>query len=69
MIAENTLTTEAFLPEADALILVTSYESPLSEEEMRFFRSVSSSGRRIFVVLNKHDTLSSEQRDRPGLRS
>jgi small GTP-binding protein len=63
VIAENTLTTEAFLPEADAFILVTSYESPLSEEEMRFFRSASSSGRRIFVVLNKHDTVSSEQRE------
>lgn len=63
VIAENTLTTEAFLPEADALVLVTSYESPLSEEEMRFFRSVSSSGRRVFVFLNKHDTVSSEQRE------
>ncbi len=30
-ISENTQTTEQFLPEADAFILVTSYESPLSE--------------------------------------
>jgi small GTP-binding protein len=62
VIVENTLTTEAFLPEADAFILVTSYESPLSEEEMRFFKAGSSSGRRIFVVLNKHDTVSSDDR-------
>jgi len=62
LIAENTLTTEAFLPEADAFVLVTSYESPLSEEEVRFFKAAFSSGRRIFVVLNKHDTVTLEQR-------
>jgi GTP-binding protein EngB required for normal cell division len=62
VIIENTLTTESFLPEADAFILVTSYEGPLSEEEMRFFRAGSSAGRRIFVVLNKHDTVSVENR-------
>ncbi len=62
VIIENTLTTESFLPEADAFVLVTSYEGPLSEEEMRFFRAGSSAGRRIFVVLNKHDTVSVENR-------
>jgi small GTP-binding protein len=60
-IAENTLTTEAFLPEADAFLLVTSYESPLTEEEIKFLRSASASARRIFIVLNKHDTVTSEQ--------
>jgi small GTP-binding protein len=62
VIVENTFTTEAFLPEADALILVTSYESPLSEDEFRFFKAGASSGRRIFVVLNKQDTVSPAQR-------
>jgi GTP-binding protein EngB required for normal cell division len=62
VIVENTLTTESFLPEADAFILVTSYEGPLSEEEMRFFRAGSLGGNRIFVVLNKHDTVSVENR-------
>jgi hypothetical protein len=62
VIVENTLTTEAYLPEADAFILVTSYESPLSEEEIRFFKAASSSGRRVFVVLNKHDTVGPEDR-------
>ena len=62
-IAENTRTTEAFLPEADAFLVVTSFESPLSEEEMRFFRSVSSSARRIFVALNKQDMASQQERD------
>jgi GTP-binding protein EngB required for normal cell division len=63
VIVENTFTTEAFLPVADALILVTSYESPLSEDEVRFFKAGASSERRIFVVLNKHDTVSPEQRN------
>jgi small GTP-binding protein len=62
-IAENTRTTEAFLPEADAFLVVTSYESALTEEEIGFLRSASSSARRIFVVLNKHDTVSMEQRE------
>jgi GTP-binding protein EngB required for normal cell division len=61
-IVENTLTTEAFLSEADAFLLVTTFDSPLSEEEVRFFRAVSSSGRRIFVVLNKQDTVSAAER-------
>jgi len=62
VIVENTLTTEAFLPEADAFLLVTSYESPLSEEELRFFKAASSSGRRIFVALNKQDTVLHDER-------
>ena len=63
VIVENTRTTEAFLPEADAFILVTSYESPLSEEEVRLFKAASTSGKRIFVVLNKHDPVSPEERE------
>jgi small GTP-binding protein len=61
-ITENTRTTEAFLPEADAFLLVTSYESPLSDEELRFCRIAASSGRRVFVALNKQDTASADDR-------
>jgi GTP-binding protein EngB required for normal cell division len=61
-ILENTRTTEAFFPEADAFVVVSSYESPISEEEIRFFRDASSSPRRIFVVINKQDTLSAHER-------
>jgi len=57
VIVENTLATESFLPEADAFVLVTSYESPLSEEEIRFFKAGLSSRKRIFVALNKSDIL------------
>ena len=61
-IEENTRTTESYLPEADAFLLVTSFDGPLSEEEMRFFRVASSSPRRVFVVLNKQDTVSDQER-------
>jgi small GTP-binding protein len=61
-IPENTRTTENFLPEADAFVLVTSYDSPLSEEELRIVRVASASGRRVFVVLNKHDLVTCDER-------
>ena len=61
-IEENTRTTQSYLPEADAFLLVTSFDSPLSEEEMRFLREVRSSSRRVFVVLNKQDTINDEER-------
>jgi hypothetical protein len=63
VVIENTLTTEAFLPEADAFILVTSYDSPLSEDEVRFLKAASARRSRIFVVVNKHDAVSLEQRE------
>lgn len=62
-IAENTRTTESFLPEADAFILLTSYESPMSAEELRVVREAHASARRTFVVLNKHDMVSPKERN------
>jgi small GTP-binding protein len=62
-IVENTRTTEAFLPEADAFLVVTSYESPVSEEEIKLFRRVANSGKRIFVIINKHDVVTEIDRD------
>ena len=61
-IFENTETTERFIPEIDVLILVTGYESPLTEDEIRFLNQATSSVRAVFVVLNKHDTVSQESR-------
>jgi len=61
-IIENTRTTEAFLPEADAFVLVTSYEGPLTEEESRVLESVHRSGRRVFVVVNKQDCVNDAER-------
>ena len=56
-IFENTETTERYIPEIDVLVLVSGYESPLTEEEVRFLSSASAYARGIFVVLNKHDTV------------
>ncbi len=61
-IPENTQTTEQFLPEADAFVLVTSYESPLSEEEDRILHRIRLTNKRLFVVLNKQDTVTAEER-------
>jgi small GTP-binding protein len=60
-ISENTETTERFLPQADAFVLVTSYESPLSEEEDRILHRIRLTNKRLFVVINKQDTVSPEQ--------
>jgi GTP-binding protein EngB required for normal cell division len=62
-IIENTLTTERFLPEADAFILVTSYESPLSEEEDRILQRIRNTNKKLFVVINKQDTIDAADRD------
>ncbi|HUB70595.1 MAG TPA: dynamin family protein [Acidimicrobiales bacterium] len=51
----NTQATLAFLPQADAVIFVTSFDSPFSEAEQTFLRSVRGQVKRIFVVLNKRD--------------
>jgi ribosome biogenesis GTPase A len=61
-IIENTLTTERFLPQADAFILVTSYESPLSEEEVRILERIRNTEKKLFIVLNKQDTATPEER-------
>ena len=61
-IEENTRTTRSYLPEADAFLLVTSFDSPLSQDELQFFRAIASFPRRIFVVLNKQDTVDERQR-------
>lgn len=61
-IIENTLTTERFLPQADAFVLVTSFESPLSEEEGRILERVRNTDKKLFVLLNKLDTVTPEER-------
>lgn len=62
-ILENTRTTERFLPEADAFVLVTSFEGPLSEEEVRFLHTAQASGKAVFVVVNKLDMATPAERE------
>jgi GTP-binding protein EngB required for normal cell division len=60
---ENTVTTEQFLPQADAVIFVTSFESPLGREELEFLGKVREHVRKAFFVVNKLDLVAPEQRD------
>ncbi len=61
--ADNTRTTEEFLPAADAFLLVSSYESPLSTEELRVLRFAARSTRQIFIALNKQDAVLPQERE------
>jgi small GTP-binding protein len=62
VIAENTATTNAFLPESDALLLVTSFESPLTDDEFIFARAALGD-LPVFVMLNKQDLVTPVKRD------
>ncbi len=62
-VLENTLTTESFLPEADAVVLVTSFDGALSEEELRVLHRTAPTLRPTFIVVNKSDMVSPEQRE------
>jgi GTP-binding protein EngB required for normal cell division len=59
---QNTLTTERFLPQADAFMVVTSFDSPLSGEELEVLRRIAPSASRVFLVINKHDLVSAADR-------
>jgi hypothetical protein len=61
-IPENTQTAMGFLPEADALVLVSGYDSPLSEDELHVLQAMASTSIQIFFVLNKQDTVAVEAR-------
>ena len=61
-IFENTKTTESFIPEIDVLVLVTSYESPLTDDEIRYLQQASVFVGAIFIVVNKQDTVVTEAR-------
>lgn len=63
-IVENTQTTKGFLPQIDALLLVTSFEFPLSAEEVAFFRQARSRRCKMFVIVNKLDLCPSAERER-----
>jgi GTP-binding protein EngB required for normal cell division len=59
-IKANTETAYSFLPKCDAVLFVTSVDSPLSEAELDLLRSIRQFVRKIFFILNKMDLLSNE---------
>ena len=62
VITENTQTTERFFPEADAFVLITSYDSPLSDEENRALHRIRQTGKTLFVIVNKQDMVGEDER-------
>ncbi|MEO8748777.1 MAG: dynamin family protein [Allobranchiibius sp.] len=56
----NTATTRQFLPQADAVIFVTGFDSPLTEAEMTLLREVGGTGNPLYLVINKRDLVSVE---------
>lgn len=59
---ENTATTYAFLPRADAVIFVTSVEAPLSAAEATFLQDIRQYVGKIFFIANKTDLLGPGER-------
>lgn len=62
-ITANTKAAEAFIPRADAAIVVMSVESPLDEEELALLQRVHEQVGTVFVVLNKADLVSTAERE------
>ena len=62
-IAANTATTKRFLPEADAVIFVTSFDAPLSEAQLELLSEVRGQVGKVFFVLNKLDLVDASEAD------
>jgi small GTP-binding protein len=56
----NTETTYSFLPNCDAVLFVTSADSPLSEPEVELLGAIRRYAKKIFFVLNKIDLLTDD---------
>lgn len=65
-IGANTATTEAYLPEADAVLLVSGFDCPLSREEAAVLERLVASGRKAFLVINKQDMIDAAARAEVG---
>lgn len=63
-IMENTETTRSFLPEIDAMVLVSGFDDPIDDEEAQALDSAKRAERKTFVVLNKEDLVSEEVRSK-----
>ena len=57
-VAISTATTRRFLPQADAVIFVTGFDSPLTDTEVRFLADAARHAGKLFLVLNKRDLVS-----------
>lgn len=62
-IAANTATTRKFVPQADAVLFVTGFDSPLTEAEVSFLADAVRHAGKLFLVLNKRDLVSAREAD------
>lgn len=62
-ISENNKTTLDFLAEASALLVVTSFESALSVEEISLLHFAKNQQLQVFLVVNKADLVSQAEQD------
>jgi predicted GTPase len=63
-ITTNTATTYAFLPQCDAVLFVTSVDSPFTSVELELLQNIRRYVHKIFFLVNKIDLLNErEQRD------
>lgn len=62
VIEANTATTYDFLPCSDAVIFVTSVDTPLTRTETDFLKSIREYVRKVFFVVNKIDLAADSQR-------
>ena len=61
IVREHQAVTEDFIPRADLVLFVTSFDRPLSESERQFLHFIRDAwGRRLVVVLNKADLARSD---------
>jgi hypothetical protein len=61
-IRENSRTTESYFPEADAVIVVSGFDGPLTDDEVRALRTFAQTGRPVFLVVNKQDLVPPAER-------
>ncbi len=62
-ITANTVTTYGFLPECDAVLFVTSVDTPMTSLELAFLKEIREYVDRIFFVVNKIDLVADVERD------
>jgi len=61
-IKANTETTYRFLPECDAVLLVTSIDTPMTSLELEFLKEIQQYVNKIFFVINKIDLVTEEEK-------
>ncbi|MEN6412728.1 MAG: dynamin family protein [Veillonellales bacterium] len=62
-VTANTVTTYGFLPECDAVLFVTSVDTPMTSLELEFLKEIQEYVDKIFFVVNKIDLVKTEERE------